>query len=238
MSSESNNGRPVSIITGGGTGIGRAIAKRMVKHGRVVLVGRRPDPLHETGASLGQENTDWIAVSADVSVMNDRSRIVESTLATFGRIDNLINNAAIGTCSPLTDLSEGEIEQLVTINLTAPILLTRLAMPQLIEHGGCVVSIGSRAAVDPFPGLGTYGCTKAGLEGLARCIANEYSEHGVRAYTVHPGAVETDMLRSIVSAEDLPSDQVLVPDDIAETVERFVFGPVDEANGKAVVVAK
>lgn len=238
MSSDTTNNRPVSIITGGGTGIGRAIAKRMAKHARVVLVGRRPDPLHETGNDIGKEGNDWIAVSADISVASDRDRIVEWTIDAYGRIDHLINNAAIGTCAPLADLSEGEIERLVSINLTAPILLTRLALPHLIEHSGCVVSIGSRAAIDPFPGLGAYGCTKAGLEGLARCIASEYGEQGVRAYTVHPGAVETDMLRSIVSAEDLPSDQVLEPDDIAESVERLVLALMDDPNGKAAVVAK
>ncbi|MEZ6163117.1 MAG: SDR family oxidoreductase [Phycisphaerales bacterium] len=86
------------------------------------------------------------------------------TLEHFGRIDHLINNAAIGTCAPLGELTESQIEQLVRINLTAPLLLTRLALPHLSKQNGCVISIGSRAAIDPFPGLGTYGCTRVGLE--------------------------------------------------------------------------
>ena len=228
--------RPVSIITGAGSGIGRAIALRLAAHGPVALVGRRPLPLRETGAALGEEGTDWIAIPADIYARDDRERIVEETEKVFGRIDNLINNAAIGTCAPLCDLDEQQIIQLIDINLTAPLLLTRLAIPHLSKVNGCVVSIGSRAAMDPFPGLGTYGCTKAGLEGIARCITNEYSS--VRAYTVHPGAVETEMLRSIVSADDLPSDQVLAPDDIAQAVEGFVMGTREEASGAAVVVAK
>ena len=226
----------VSIVTGAGSGIGKAIAQRLAKHGPVVLAGRRPAPLQEVASGLGDEGKDWLVVPTDISKGEDRSRLIDETLRAFGRIDHLINNAAIGTCGELGTLGEPDIEQLIDINLTAPILLTRLALQHLQKTSGCVVSIGSRAAIDPFPGLGTYGCTKAGLEGMARAIRNEYPQ--IRAYTVHPGAVETEMLRSIVSAEDLPGDQVLVPDDIAVAAESFVLGERPEPSGASIVVAK
>ncbi|MBO6740156.1 MAG: SDR family oxidoreductase [Phycisphaerales bacterium] len=226
----------VSIVTGAGSGIGKAIAQRLAKHGPVVLAGRRQAPLQEVASGLGDEGKDWLVVPTDISKGEDRTRLIDQTLAAFGRIDVLVNNAAIGTCGELGTLGEPDIEQLIDINLTAPILLTRLALQHLQKTSGCVVSIGSRAAIDPFPGLGTYGCTKAGLEAMARAIRNEYPQ--IRAYTVHPGAVETEMLRSIVSAEDLPGDQVLVPDDIAVAVESFVLGERPEPSGAAVVVAK
>ena len=226
----------VSIVTGAGSGIGKAIAQRLAQHGPVVLAGRRPAPLQEVASGLGDEGKDWLVVPTDISKGEDRTRLIDQTLATFGRIDVLVNNAAIGTCGELGTLGEPEIEQLIDINLTAPILLTRLALQHLQKTHGCVVSIGSRAAIDPFPGLGTYGCTKAGLEAMARAIRNEYPQ--IRAFTVHPGAVETEMLRSIVSAEDLPGDQVLVPDDIAVAVESFVLGERPEPSGAAVIVAK
>lgn len=226
----------VSIITGAGSGIGRAIAVRLAKRGPVVLAGRRPEPLRETGSELGTEGQDWLVVPTDIARGEDRTRLIDETLRAFGRVDALVNNAAIGTCADLGTLSEPEIEQLIDINLTAPILLTRLAIQHLQKTNGCVVSIGSRAAIDPFPGLGIYGCTKAGLEAMARAIRNEYPQ--IRAYTVHPGAVETEMLRSIVSKDDLPGDQVLVPDDIAQAVEGFIRGERREPNGASVVVAK
>ena len=226
----------VHIVTGAGSGIGRAIAQRLATHGPVVLAGRREQPLRDTGATLGKEGTDWLAVPTDISSADDRQHLIDETLSAFGRIDALINNAAIGTCAPLCDLSEDQIATLIDINLTAPLLLTRIALPHLQQSSGCVISIGSRAAQDPFPGLGTYGCTKSGLEALARSIASEYPD--VRAYTVHPGAVETDMLRSIVSTDDLPTDQVLVPNDIALAVESFVMGERPEPSGAAIVVAK
>ncbi len=226
----------VSIVTGAGSGIGRAIALRLARLGPVVLMGRRPRPLQETGSALGREGEQWLSVPGDITRKDDRHRVIDETLRVFGRLDVLVNNAAIGTCAPITELSEQQIDQLIEINLTAPLLLTRLALPHLQQSDGCVVSIGSVAASDPFPGLGTYGCTKSGLEGLARAIAAEYPD--VRAFTVHPGAVETEMLRSIVSSDDLPTDQVLVPDDIAEAVEGFVMSDRPEPSGASIVVAK
>lgn len=232
----SDHTNTVSIVTGAGSGIGKAIATRLAKHGPVVLAGRRPGPLEDVASGFGVEGQDWLVLPTDISRGEDRTRLIDQTLATFGRIDVLVNNAAIGTCGELGTLGEPDIEQLIDINLTAPILLTRLAIQHLQKTSGCVVSIGSRAAIDPFPGLGTYGCTKAGLEAMSRAIRNEYPQ--IRAYTVHPGAVETEMLRSIVSAEDLPGDQVLVPDDIAVAVESFVLGERPEPSGAVVVVAK
>lgn len=228
--------RPVSIITGAGSGIGKAITQRLAKHGPVVLAGRRPNPLRDVATPLGVEGEDWIAVQTDISKGEDRCRLIDETLRVFGRIDVLINNAAVGTCGQMGALGEPEIEDLISINLTAPILLTRLALQHLEKTNGCVISIGSRAAIDPFPGLGVYGCTKAGVEAMARAIRNEYPQ--IRAFTVHPGAVETEMLRSIVSSDDLPSDQVLVPDDIAIAVEGFVTGTRSETSGSSIVVAK
>lgn len=232
----SDNDPIVSIVTGAGSGIGLAIAQRLATRGPVVLAGRRPNPLRDAALSFGTEAQDWLAVPTDIAKTDDRCRLIDETLRAFGRIDVLVNNAAVGTCGHMTDLGEPDIETLIDVNLTAPILLTRLAIPHLEKSSGCVISIGSRAAIDPFPGLGTYGCTKAGLEAMARAIKNEHPS--VRAYTVHPGAVETEMLRSIVSADDLPGDQVLAPDDIAVAVEGFVIGDRTEASGSSIVVAK
>jgi len=230
------NDQTVSIVTGAGSGIGRAIAKRLARHGPVVLVGRRHAPLEQTGMMIDRSGSGWLSIQADINIADDRDRVIERTVDHFGRLDWLINNAAIGTCRPLLELQESEIEDLVAINLTAPLLLTRLALPHIAKSLGCVVSIGSIAAIDPFPGLGAYGCTKAGLEALARAIRTEYPD--IRGYTVHPGAVETDMLRSIVSKNDLPSDHVLSPDDIAGAVEGLITGTRAESNGASVVVSK
>lgn len=232
----SNTQGLVSIVTGAGSGIGLAIAQRLAKHGPVVLVGRRIQPLLDAGSSLGTDTKHWLAIPADITNPCDRERVINETLDAFARIDVLVNNAGVGTYAPLGELSEQQIEHLIGVNLTAPLLLTRLALVSLAEHSGCVVSIGSRAATDPFPGLGVYGCTKSGIEGLARCITSEYPT--IRAFTVHPGAVETQMLRSILSTDELPSDQILMPDEIALAVEAFVLGHHQQPSGSSIVVEK
>ena len=238
MTDQSSTNRPVCIVTGAGSGIGRAIAQHISRHARIVIAGRRVDPLLETGSTLGNEQSDWIAVQADITRDQDRQQIVEQAVEHFGRIDHLVNNAGLGTSGLLCNLDERQIAQLIDVNLTAPIALTRLAMPKIIESRGTVISIGSRAAIDPFPGLGVYGCAKSGIEGLARAITNEYGQQGVRSYTVHPGAVETAMLRSIISKEQLPTDQVLTPDDIAGVVVDCILGQREEPSGSAILVSR
>ncbi len=227
---------PAAIITGAGSGIGRAVAIGLGAKGyRLVLAGRRLDLLKETGASLGEEGVDWVAVSADIAKHEDRMMIIEQGKG-FGCLHTVVNNAALGTCKKLGDLSEVEIEALFAVNATGPIALVRLALPELIKSRGCVVNVASVAMLDPFVGLGVYGCTKAAIDGLTRTIHNEYGEQGVRAYTIAPGAVETAMLRSIVSEETLPQTNTLSPEQVAGKIIACVTGEVSEPAGSTMVI--
>jgi len=228
---------PVGIVTGAGSGIGRSICQGLASAGyRVVLVGRRHEALRETGESLGNEGSDWIPIGGDVSIGEDRARIVDETIREFGRIDAMVNNAGLGTCKVLGDLRIGEIHDLFAVNAIGPIDLVRLALPELIKSKGCVVNVASIAIVDPFVGLGVYGCAKAAVDGLSRCLHNEYGEQGIRAYTVAPGAVETAMLRSIISEEMLPSDQTLSPEMVAGTIVACITGEASEPSGSTIVL--
>ncbi len=234
---EHTNEPPVAIITGAGSGIGRAVAIGLGAKGyRVVLVGRRLEPLKTVGQFIGKQGTDWLAISADIALSHQRAEIVNQTISEFERIDVIVNNAGLGTCKNLGDLSETEIQDLFLVNAIGPIELVRLALPELIKLKGCVVNVASMAIVDPFVGLGIYGCTKAAIDGLTRAIHNEYGEQGVRAYTVAPGAVETEMLRSIVSAEILPTDQTLSPEQVASKIISCVTGEATEPSGSTILM--
>ncbi len=229
--------RPAAIVTGAGSGIGRETAGALHERGwRLVLVGRRPEALEETGRSLGGEGRAWIAVPADIGVGGERERVLETALGRFGRIDAIINNAALGTCKALDELREEEIDRLFAVNAIGPIGLVRGALPELIERRGCVVNVASMSMIDPFPGLGVYGCTKAAIDALTRCVHNEYGERGVRAYTIAPGAVETGMLRAIVSKGELPSEQTLAPERVAGRIVACVMGECEEASGSTIVM--
>jgi len=230
------NPPPVAIVTGAGSGIGRAAAIGLGANGyRVVLVGRRVDPLEETGAMIGRQGTDWISIPADITSHADRMTIIEQSKM-FGSINSIVNNAALGTCKKLGDLSGSEVSALFAVNTTGPIELVQLALPELIQSKGCVVNIASVAMLDPFDGLGVYGCTKAAIDGLTRCIHNEYGDQGVRAYTIAPGAVETAMLRAIVSKEMLPTQNTLTPAQVAGKIIACIVGEVDELSGTTIVV--
>jgi len=234
-----NSTQPVAIITGAGSGIGRSTAIGLGAKGyRVVLVGRRTEALDTTGSQLGQHGSDWIAISADIAQSADRSKIVDQTIGPFGRLDAIVNNAGLGTCKSLGDLNENEVQELFSVNAIGPIELVRVALPELIKAKGCVVNVASMAIVDPFVGLGVYGCTKAAIDGLTRALHNEYAQQGIRAFTVAPGAVETEMLRSIVSKEMLPSDQTLSPEQVAGKIIGCITGEVAEGSGSTILMNK
>ena len=229
--------QPVAIVTGAGSGIGRAASLGLAAKGyRVVLVGRRREALAQTAQRLGQDRKDWLAITGDITQSTDCSAIITQTIECFGQIDAIVNNAGLGTCHPLAELSESQIMDLFLVNAIGPINFVRLALPELIRVSGCVVNIASVAIVDPFIGLGVYGCTKAAVDGLTRTIHNEYGKQGVRAYTIAPGAVETEMLRSIVSKEMLPTANTLSAETVAGKIIACITGEVNDPSGSTIVV--
>lgn len=185
---------------------------------------------------LGGDGHAWTTVQADIARCEDRTRVVEETVRGFGRIDAIVNNAALGTCKAIGDLDDSEIHSLFAVNAIGPSLLVREALKELIQSDGCVVNVGSVAMIDPFVGLGIYGSTKAAIDGLTRAIHSEYNQMGIRAYTVAPGAVETDMLRSIVSSDQLPTDLTLSPEFVAAKIIACITGEAPEPSGSTIIL--
>ncbi len=230
-----SDGRRVAIITGAGSGVGRAVARRLGAAGyRVALVGRTEATLRETGAGLGAETDDWIAVVADVTSDPDRARVVDRTTGAFGRIDALVNNAGqAGLCNLGEQTVEG-LRSVFEINAIGPIDLAARCLRVMRAGGGVVVFTSSMSARDPFPGLGAYGGAKAACNVAALAIANEESEHGIRAYAVAPGAVETAMLRSLWDEAALPRERTLDPDRVAEVIADCVTGRTGAKSGETI----
>lgn len=231
--------RPVVLITGAGTGIGRSTAETLAKHGwRVVLNGRRTEPLEQTGRSVGAEGTDWSVLAGDVGDPTFTAGAIDSAVAVFGRLDAVVNNAGWSPLAPLGDLSPDQIAQIFAVNATGPTILAAAAARQFSgQDGGVIVNVSSVAAADPFPGLGAYGAAKAAMNTLAKAIATEHGESGVRAWTVAPGAVETPLLRSLFSTDQLPVSATLDPSDIASVIAACILGERDEPSGSTITVA-
>jgi meso-butanediol dehydrogenase/(S,S)-butanediol dehydrogenase/diacetyl reductase len=179
-----------AIVSGAGTGIGKAAAAALARDGyAVVLTGRRREPLELVAAGLPQA----LAVAADVGDENAVGAVVEAAVERFGRVDVVVANAGVGTSAPVLDETLAGWESTLRTNLTGAFLLTRAALPHLIAARGSAVYVSSVNGVLAGPGWTSYCVSKAALIMLARCVANDYGRQGVRANAVCPGWVRTPM---------------------------------------------
>lgn len=229
----------VNVVTGAGSGIGRAVCQQLAERGhRLALVGRRSEPLQETmRRCAGSDQFDAIAISADITDPSACQDIIDQVVERWGRLDGLVNNAGLAELTPMSCATPEAITRIFAVNLFGPIHLTKAAWPILArQNAGCVVNVSSMSATDPFPGLGLYGAAKAGAEALVRAIVNEGRRHNLRAFAVAPGAVETDMLRNMFSTQALPEDMTLRPEDVAEVIVGCLVGEREEVPGSTIHV--
>ena len=188
-----NRARPVALVTGAGTGIGRATARRLAEEGHdVVLAGRRPALLEETAGLVG-DGAEAVTVAGDVATPAGAERVVASAVESFGRLDVLVCNHGIGASLPIGEDTPEGWEETMRVNLTGPFLLARAALPRLLERQGSVVTVASTSGWLAGPGWASYCTSKAGLIMLTRCLANDYGPKGLRANCVCPGWVRTPM---------------------------------------------
>ena len=179
----------VAVVTGAGSGIGAAAARELADRGcAVVLVGRREELLREVAAGLAAA----AVVVADLAEPDSYRRVVEATLASFGRLDVLVNNAAVIRNGPLETFTIEEFDQHVAINLRAPFFLTQAALPSLrTGDSAAVVNISSSVGSIVKPGTTLYSVTKAGLEYMTRANAFELAQWRIRVNCIAPGPVDT-----------------------------------------------
>lgn len=183
------------IVTGAGTGLGRAAAQRFASEGaNVTLVGRRAGKLNETLALISEAGGKAIAVQADVSLEADVKRIVKETVEAFGRIDILLNNAAVVDINPLIETPLDVWNTQISINLTGAFLMTRETIPYMRKQKfGRIVNVTSGLATNGAGGYAAYSASKAALESLTRTTTDEESEYGITALLFNPGTIRSEM---------------------------------------------
>ncbi|WP_308406237.1 SDR family oxidoreductase [Streptomyces sp. AC602_WCS936] len=237
----------MAVVTGGGTGIGRATARALAADGmRVLVVGRTPDTLAGTAAGHGDVRT----LVADLTDDGVPERITAAALEAFGRLDVLVHNAAAVLPEPVGAVTREHARTQVETNLLAPVMLTRAALPALAAARGTVVAVGTAAVQGrrAFAGLSLYGATKTALDFLVRTWAVELAPLGVRAVGVAPGETDTcigermgwspaDIARhQAEAAARTPSGRVGRPEDVAWWITRLTRPEAVYASGTVVAV--
>lgn len=225
----------VAIVTGAGSGIGRAAALRLGSLGySTVLVGRRAEPLQAVADELAAAKDPSLVLPADLSQPEAAQPLVERTVATFGRIDLLLNAAGMVVQQPLAEMTPDAWRELLDANLSSAFLCTRAVWPVMKQQagGGVIINISSMAARDPFPGLGAYAVAKSGLNMLTLVSAREGASAGIRVFGIAPGAVDTGMFRGLVGEENVNTEEILQPDDIADVIAAMAAGTLRFAAGE------
>jgi NAD(P)-dependent dehydrogenase (short-subunit alcohol dehydrogenase family) len=191
----------VAIVTGAARGLGRAAAERLRERGASVAVNVRD---RERAESLAREiGENVLAVPGDIAADGVPEEIVRRTLERFGRIDILVNNAALARSTRFPDLSAEEWRHALEVNLTAPFLLTKAALPAMkAQHYGRIINISSTAGrtVSTLGGA-HYTASKAGLLGLTRAAAKELGQFGITVNAVCPGMIDTELTRENATPE-------------------------------------
>lgn len=192
----------VVIVTGASSGIGEATARRLVRAGaKVVISARRQDRLAAFAHELDPAGENVLSVAGDVTSEADRQQLVAATLAKFGRIDALVNNAGYGTRGPVEMVPVDLIRKNFETNIFSLIALTQLVLPAMRERGdGCIVNIGSVAGRIARPLSSIYDATKHALEALTDGLRGELKPFGVRVTLIRPGFIATEFIEAANTA--------------------------------------
>jgi 3-oxoacyl-[acyl-carrier protein] reductase len=237
------------VITGGGKGIGRGIARACAKVGaQVVITGRSPGPLAETQSELEALGAKCLVLPGDITSKASIDEIVDRTTDRFGRIHGWVNNAGsagAGDVGPLLDLDEGQWDRVVDLNLKWTFFAMQAAARAMQAHGGSIVNISSRSGSQPCPITGHYGAAKSGVDGLTATAAVEWGRYGIRVNAIAPGVVLTENSGSMTNparrrrqVETVPLQRLGTVDDIGPLAVYFlasesawISGQVIQANG-------
>lgn len=197
----------ISIVTGAGAGIGRAIAHRFAQEGaQVIALDQSPEAVQETQSTIEQAGGHCTALTVDVSDEEQVNGAIAHAITTYGRLDILHNNAGISLFKPITETTEAELDQLMGVNLKGVFFGCKHAIPQMVaQGGGVIINTASELALVGQPRMGAYCATKGAVLALTRSLALEWAHAGIRINALCPGPTDTAMLRAEFQSGDDPA---------------------------------
>lgn len=237
--------KKVAIVTGGGSGIGKATAKRLCKDGyNVVITGRTKDKLESVKNEIG---SDAISICVgDVSSENDVKGLIDFTINQYGQLDVVVNNAGIAIAGKLEDISANDWDKQMAINGRGMFLVIKHALPHICKTKGNFVNVSSVSGLGGDWGMMAYNASKGMVSNLTRALALDMGAENIRVNAVAPSATKTDMAAGILEKDDLykqfcqriPMGRAAEPEEIADVIAflasddaRFVNGVVLPVDG-------
>ncbi|HBL53605.1 MAG TPA: hypothetical protein DDZ34_06175 [Syntrophaceae bacterium] len=234
------------IVTGGGRGIGRAIALGFAQAGaNVVVCSRTNAEIDAVAEEIRNKGGKALAVATDLTVHEQLENLVDTTVKEFGRIDILVNNAARSFLRGLLDLREDGWDKCFNTNVKAVWLLSRLVARKMMEQkSGKIINITTVGAEKAEAGMAAYGCSKAALKHLTRCMAREWAQLGINVNAVAPGFTRTDFSKPIWSNPDveklicqaIPKGKIAEPEDVVGAVFFLASAAADYITGDTIYV--
>jgi len=235
----------VAIITGSARGIGRAIALKLAEVGATVVVNDIGESVNSVVEEIKVMKKQGLAVIADVSLAPDVARLVETTIATFGKVDILVNNAGITRDQLLMRMSEEDWDKVLTVNLRSVFLCTRAVLRHMNkQRRGRIINITSIVGIVGNTGQANYASAKAGIIGFTRTMAKEAASRGITANAIAPGFIDTYLTQQLKEDQKqellkhIPLGYVGSPRDVAEAVAflaseeaRYITGQVLNVDG-------
>jgi NAD(P)-dependent dehydrogenase (short-subunit alcohol dehydrogenase family) len=231
----------VALITGGGTGIGRAIALAFGREGASVTVaGRRLEKLREVIGEVQKAGGAGLAMECDVTRSADVGRAVKGTVERFGRLNVLVNNAGTLHVSTVEGISEEEWDRMMTVNVKGPFLMSRAVLPEFRKcGGGAIVNIGSVLGLVAVKDRAAYCASKGGVTMMTKAMALDHAHEKIRVNCICPSVVDTDLVKGVFNETEegqaklrarlatIPLGRLGRPEDVAEMA---VFLASEEAS--------
>jgi len=226
------------VITGASRGIGLATALRFAQQKcNIVAVARRETELTAAAQRIQAAGGECMPCVGDIGEPAFARSVIERAVGRFGGVHVLVNNAGAAPLAAIEAFSPADFDRVVAVNMAAIFHTTQAVWPIMKRQGGgVIVNVSSVASVDPFPGFGVYGASKAWVNLFSHAMAAEGRPVGIRVYSVAPGAVETTLMRGLFPK--FPADKTLDPDHVAAVIESVCDERMGYASGTTVFVRK